>query len=380
MKAKDILSRLPMGAPAAAPAEARPRSPASAPIPIVGEIETMHRGAVSELRELKAKRLITLELPTAQVDPGPYRDRDYQFLVDEAFEDLAESIRREGQLQPVLVRRRQGEPPFELIVGLRRLKACERLGIPVQAKEIEADDRAVILAMIAENELREDISAIERARQIKSLLDTGVLTQTEIASVLGRHKSLISRILALCDIPPAVIRAIGDPRAMTLRLGYSIAQLSRHPATSKALLAEADRLAAAENMTPGQRLEALVAAASQVTQASDKAAAAPNLPQDQGSQDRIPARLRLPVRSGRAIHVRDRTGGKPLLSLTTGGERAAPVLRVAPDLGRAFADELMEWAAARLRERGRDVEIGPANLPAGGPMMTEMPPSSSDEH
>lgn len=362
MKAKDILSRLPVGA--AASAEVRPRPAASAPIPIVGEIETMHRGAVSELRDLKARRLITLELPTSQVDPGPYRDRDYRFLVDEAFENLVDSIQREGQLQPILVRQRGGEPPYELVVGLRRLKACERLQIPVQVKEIEADDRAAILAMIAENELREDISAIERSRQIKSVLDTGVLSQTEIAGVLGRHKSLISRILALNEIPPAVIRAIGDPRAMTLRVGYTIAQLSRHPLTQKALLAEADRLANAEDLTPAQRLEALVEAASRAPETShaEPSAAAPpagtdNSPSSQQSVQPLAARPRLPVRAGRSLHIRDRIGGKPLVSLTTGGDRAAPVLRLSPELGRAFADQLVQFAMSRLREQGREVDM-----------------------
>lgn len=373
MKAKDILSRLPMGGHAPAPAAAaEPRAPraASAPIPIVGEIETMHRGAIAELKDLKARRLIALELQPGQIDVGPFRDRDYRFLVDEAFEDLVESIRREGQLQAILVRRRpSAEPAYELIVGLRRLKACERLGIPVLAKEIDADDRATVLAMIAENELREDISAVERSRQIKALLETGLLSQTEIASVLGRHKSLISRLLALADIPPAILLAIGDPRAMPLRVGYTIAQLCRHPLTLRGMLAVAEELAGKENAgsTVQQRLEALVAAADRATEGQAEAVRPVGQP-----VAKAPPRARLPDGPRPALQLCEPGARRPLVSLTAGGPRTGAVIRLAPDLGPEFVEALMRWARDRLTETGRPVEFAapgapPPKLPQDAP-------------
>lgn len=349
MKAKDILGRLAVAAPV--PGEPRVRPSTASAIPIVGEIEAMHRGAVAELKDLKARRLVTLEVAPTEIDTGGFRDRDYRFLVDEAFEDLVASIAREGQLQPILVRRRRSGPAFDLVVGLRRLKACERLGIPVQAKEIDADDRAILLAMIAENEIREDISAIERSRQIKAILEAGVLTQTEIATVLGRHKSLVSRLLALSEIPPAIIRAIGDPRAMPLRLGYSIAQLCRSEGTLKAMLAEAERLADAEGMTTAERVETLIAAAQRVVDPGPPAAPKPT------PKPGVKRPARRLATLAAAVKVRDRSGGRPLISLTDRGPGTATVLRLAPELGRDFADALMHWVLIKFQEMGRPVEI-----------------------
>lgn len=345
MKAKDILNRLPPASSQPA-VDGRPRRAATVPIPIVGEIEAMHRGAVAELKDLKAHGLIIRTLAPSEIDSGPFRDRDPRFLQDDAFTDLVESIRRDGQLQPILVRRRSGMPAWELIIGLRRLKACERLGVPVLAKDVEADDRTALLAMIAENELREDISPIERSRQLKAVLDAGVLNQSEIAAALGRHKSSISRLLALAEIPIDILEAVGDARVIPLRLGYSLAQLCRQPKTLAAMRAEATRLVTAAEAGPSiDRLDALLAAAQRAAR------------DETGADDRGTA----PVRSGRprtaALHLRDRRDGQRLVSYNTGSGRTGPVLRLSPELGADFTRALLDWLAARLAESGRDVEI-----------------------
>lgn len=128
---------------------------------------------------------------------------------DESIEGLAESIKENGLLQPVTVRR-QGDK-YELIAGERRFRAHQF----IQAKEIDAivldknDDESAKLALI-ENIQREDLNAIETALAMKRIMLDDNLTQEELATRLGYKQSTVANKLRLLKLPEYIKNAIGQ--------------------------------------------------------------------------------------------------------------------------------------------------------------------------
>ena len=120
---------------------------------------------------------------------------------DEAkLEELAQSIRSNGVVQPLLVRRR-GER-YELIAGERRWRAARLAGlkeVPVVVRDVP-DEKVLELALI-ENIQRENLNAIEEAQAYKSLLETIGLTQEALAATVGRDRSYITNYLRLLRLP-----------------------------------------------------------------------------------------------------------------------------------------------------------------------------------
>ena len=113
-----------------------------------------------------------------------------------ADEAMLQSMKRYGQLTPVVCAKREG---YELIDGFKRLRACQRIGKEaLKAKVLEASERACKAAIIQLNRLR-PIRELEEALVLSSLHREDGLTQTEIAVLLGRHKSWVSRRIALIE-------------------------------------------------------------------------------------------------------------------------------------------------------------------------------------
>jgi ParB/RepB/Spo0J family partition protein len=113
-----------------------------------------------------------------------------------ADEAMLQSMQRYGQLTPVVCAKREG---YELIDGFKRLRACQRIGKEaLKAKVLEASERACKAAIIQLNRLR-PIRELEEALVLSSLHREDGLTQTEIAVLLGRHKSWVSRRIALIE-------------------------------------------------------------------------------------------------------------------------------------------------------------------------------------
>src|SRR5881628_2394483 len=124
-----------------------------------------------------------LTVPIHEIVPNPEQPRRH--FDDEALGQLADSIRRHGLLQPLVVRRVAGH--YELIAGERRLRASIRAGlerIPVIVREARAEDR-LELALI-ENVQRENLTQLEEAEAYRHLLDEYALTQEEIAERVGK--------------------------------------------------------------------------------------------------------------------------------------------------------------------------------------------------
>ena len=137
-------------------------------------------------------------------------------------EGLISSIRENGLIQPILVRRSgQG---YELICGERRLRAAKVVGlekIPVIVKDV-SDAESLGLAMI-ENVQREDLNPIERARACKKLIDQFDLSQEELAKTLGKDRSSVANTLRLLKLPSSIQDYILEDK---ITMGHAMAILS----------------------------------------------------------------------------------------------------------------------------------------------------------
>ncbi len=132
------------------------------------------------------------------IDPSPLQPRS---VFDESkLEELAKSIKANGVVQPLLLRRKGDR--FELIAGERRWRAAQLAGltrIPVVLKEV-SDDQVLEIALI-ENIQREDLNPIEEARAYKKLIETLGLTQETVAERVGRDRSYVTNYLRLLRLP-----------------------------------------------------------------------------------------------------------------------------------------------------------------------------------
>jgi ParB family chromosome partitioning protein len=143
------------------------------------------------------------ELPVEAVHPNPRQPR--RRFDGEATSGLAESIRSQGVIQPVLVRPR-AEGGWELIAGERRWRAaCEAGVATVPAVVRSADDRDSLLLALVENVAREQLSPAEEARAYAALVDEFALSLGEVAERVGRSKPSVSNRLRLLELPDDVL-------------------------------------------------------------------------------------------------------------------------------------------------------------------------------
>lgn len=125
-------------------------------------------------------------------------------------EELRDSIREHGVLQPIVVRRRAGY--FELILGERRWRASQLAGrttIPAIVRDDVEDSRMLELALV-ENVQRADLDPLERARAFKAMIDDLGLTQEEVASRVGLKRATVANHLRLLDLPDEIQDAVGQ--------------------------------------------------------------------------------------------------------------------------------------------------------------------------
>jgi ParB family transcriptional regulator, chromosome partitioning protein len=137
----------------------------------------------------------------------PNRFQPRTAMDDSRLDDLARSIRENGVIQPVVVRR--AGDGYEIIAGERRWRASQRAGllkIPVVVREIP-DDRLLAVALI-ENIQREDLNPIEEAHAYRRLVDEFSLTQEQIAESVGKDRSSIANHLRLLKLPNEVRESV----------------------------------------------------------------------------------------------------------------------------------------------------------------------------
>jgi ParB family chromosome partitioning protein len=144
-----------------------------------------------------------LHLPVESIHPNPRQPR--RRFEPEASAGLAASIRLQGVLQPILVRRR-AEGGFELLAGERRWRAARVAGVPtLPALVRDADDRDSLLIGLVENVAREQLSPVEEARAYASLVDEFELSLGDVAERVSRSKSAVSNRLRLLELPEEVL-------------------------------------------------------------------------------------------------------------------------------------------------------------------------------
>jgi ParB family chromosome partitioning protein len=142
-------------------------------------------------------------VPVQMIHPNPRQPR--RRFDGEATSGLADSIRAQGVVQPVLVRPRPAGG-YELIAGERRWRAAREAGVPtVPALIREADERDALLLGLVENVAREQLSPVEEARAYALLLDEFGLTLGEIGERVGRSKPTVSNRLRLLELPDDVL-------------------------------------------------------------------------------------------------------------------------------------------------------------------------------
>ncbi len=146
------------------------------------------------------------KIPVDKVSPNPFQPRT-NFDLD-ALDELKKSILQNGLIQPITVRRLNGD--YQLISGERRLKACIDIGykdIPAYIIKVDSDETMLALALI-ENIQRESLNAIETAKAYKRLMEECHLTQEEIAEKMGKNRTTIANSIRLLKLPEEVQQSI----------------------------------------------------------------------------------------------------------------------------------------------------------------------------
>jgi ParB family chromosome partitioning protein len=160
------------------------------------------------------------ELPITQIRPNPYQPRTS--WNEEQLQDLCESIKSNGIIQPIIVRK--NADGYEIIAGERRLRAAEMAGletVPVLVRQ--ATDEEMLELALVENIHRADLNPIERAKAYLNFINSFNLTQTDAAQRLGEDRSVISNYLRILDLPNEIKQMLAEGR---LSMGHARAILA----------------------------------------------------------------------------------------------------------------------------------------------------------
>ena len=171
------------------------------------------------------------ELDIDLLTPNPRQPRTH--IEEPQLEELAQSIRAHGVLQPVLVRRVDNH--FEIVAGERRWRAAQRAGlfkVPVVVRDVP-DDQLLQVALI-ENIQRENLNAIEEAQAYRRLADEANLSQEEIAGAVGKDRATIANYMRLLRLP---VEVRNDLAAGSLSMGHARALLGLQDETGQRRIA-----------------------------------------------------------------------------------------------------------------------------------------------
>lgn len=179
-------------------------------------------------------------LPVDSLSAGKYQPRKH--WDEEKLAELAESIKAQGVIQPIVVREigERGGKTYEIIAGERRWRASRLAGlaeIPVVIREV--DDRTVVAMALIENIQREDLNPLEEAQALTRLIDEFDLTHAQAAEAVGRSRAAVSNLLRLLELP-GEIRVLVETRS--LEMGHARALLTLAPQAAIALARQAAEL------------------------------------------------------------------------------------------------------------------------------------------
>ena len=154
-------------------------------------------------------------VPLDRIRPCPLQPR--KDFSTEALNELADSIKEQGIVQPLIVRERNGQ--LELIAGERRWRAAQLLSLPdVPVIVREADDRVVLELALIENLQRENLNAIEEAQGYAQLIEAFRLTQEEVATKVGKSRAAVANALRLLKLPASIQASV---REGSLSVGHA---------------------------------------------------------------------------------------------------------------------------------------------------------------
>ncbi|MCA9082890.1 MAG: ParB/RepB/Spo0J family partition protein [Planctomycetaceae bacterium] len=149
------------------------------------------------------------EISVELLERNPFQPR--REFEQEAIDELAESIRKHGVLQPLLVRAIGDR--YQLIAGERRWRAAQQVGLEtIPCRVVELEDRQVCEAAIEENLKRQDLNVVEKAQAFKEYLETFGGTIEDLARQLSMNRSTISNMLRLLELPEVVQDAVRQDR------------------------------------------------------------------------------------------------------------------------------------------------------------------------
>ena len=169
----------------------------------------------------------SLDVDIDLLRPNKFQPRTQ--MDDGRIEELARSIRSNGMIQPIVVRK--SESGYEIVAGERRWRASQRAGllkVPVVVRDIP--DERLLAAALNENIQREDLNPIEEAQAYRRLSDEFALTQEQIAESVGKDRSSVANYVRLLRLPPEVRDHVGG---RTLSMGHARALLSLPDAESQ---------------------------------------------------------------------------------------------------------------------------------------------------
>jgi ParB family transcriptional regulator, chromosome partitioning protein len=197
------------------------------------------------------------QLPIEKLKPGRYQPR--AVMDPDRLSELADSIRAQGLIQPIVVRASAGGG-YEIIAGERRWRAAQQAGLSnVPCVVREADDRATVAMALIENIQREDLNPLEEAAALQRLIDQFDLTHQQAAEAVGRSRAAVSNLLRLLELPAEIRRLVetgglemGHARALlTLPEARAIA-LAREASTKGWSVRELEQRARAAARAPGK--------------------------------------------------------------------------------------------------------------------------------
>ncbi len=160
-------------------------------------------------------------LPIEYMQRGKYQPR--KDIDPEKLQELADSIKVQGVIQPIVVRQIAFQK-YEIIAGERRWRAAQLAGlaeVPVVIKEI--DDRAAMAIALIENIQREDLNPLEEAESLKRLLDEFNMTHQQVAEAIGKSRTTVTNLLRLMELQPEVKKLLLSNQ---IEMGHARALLS----------------------------------------------------------------------------------------------------------------------------------------------------------
>tara|TARA_A100001011_G_scaffold239832_1_gene247807 strand:+ start:953 stop:1792 length:840 start_codon:yes stop_codon:yes gene_type:complete len=169
------------------------------------------RGLSSLIGETKVESK-TNKLPLSEIVPNKYQPR--KNFDEEILNDLSNSIRERGVIQPIIVRKSNSQDPkYEIIAGERRWLAARKAGLhDIPVVVTEADDLKSLEFAIVENVQRHDLNPLEEAQGYKRLIDEFSYDQDKVSKFIGKSRSYITNSLRILSLPNEVLKLIEEKK------------------------------------------------------------------------------------------------------------------------------------------------------------------------